>query len=44
MTTLIPRDPYTQDELARLYPAALKLELVQVVSGLVPTLTKTQHS
>ncbi|KAJ5681187.1 hypothetical protein N7536_012326 [Penicillium majusculum] len=30
MTTLIPRDPYTQDELARLYPAALKLQLVQV--------------
>lgn len=37
MTTLIPRDPYTQDELARLYPAALKLQLVQVVSVLVPT-------
>ncbi|KAJ6118145.1 Histidine phosphatase superfamily clade-2 [Penicillium samsonianum] len=30
MTTLIPREPYTQDELARLYPAALKLQLVQV--------------
>jgi hypothetical protein len=31
MTTLIPRDPYTQDELARLYPQELKLQLVQVV-------------
>ncbi|KAJ5581456.1 Histidine phosphatase superfamily clade-2 [Penicillium sp. DV-2018c] len=30
MTTLIPRDPYTQDELARLYPPSLKLQLVQV--------------
>ncbi|CDM31549.1 hypothetical protein DTO013E5_2167 [Penicillium roqueforti] len=30
MTTLIPREPYTQDELARLYPPALKLQLVQV--------------
>lgn len=39
MTTLIPREPYTQDELARLYPPALKLQLVQVVRVLVPTLT-----
>jgi acid phosphatase len=31
MTTLIPREPYTQDELARLYPENLKLQLVQVV-------------
>ncbi|KAJ5480079.1 Histidine phosphatase superfamilyclade-2 [Penicillium desertorum] len=30
MTTLIPREPYTQEELARLYPPALKLQLVQV--------------
>ena len=31
MTTLIPREPYTKDELARLYPQELKLQLVQVV-------------
>lgn len=32
MTTLIPREPYSQEELAKLYPKSLKLELVQVVS------------
>ena len=31
MTTLVPRPPYTPDELARLYPNNLKLQLVQVV-------------
>lgn len=31
MTTLIPREPYTQEELARLYPQGLQLQLVQVV-------------
>ena len=31
MTTLVPRPPYTQEELARLYPNSLKLQLVQVV-------------
>ncbi|KAJ5779976.1 Histidine phosphatase superfamily clade-2 [Penicillium paradoxum] len=30
MTTLIPREPYTKDELAQLYPRGLKLQLVQV--------------
>ncbi|KAJ5361583.1 Histidine phosphatase superfamily clade-2 [Penicillium brevicompactum] len=30
MTTLIPREPYTQDELAHLYPQGLQLQLVQV--------------
>ncbi|CAG8426530.1 unnamed protein product [Penicillium salamii] len=30
MTTLIPREPYTQEELARLYPQGLQLQLVQV--------------
>jgi hypothetical protein len=34
MTSLIPREPYTQDELARLYPKELKLQLVQVVREL----------
>ena len=33
MTLLIPREPYSQDELARLYPKQLKLQLVQVVSS-----------
>lgn len=31
MTTLVPRPPYTQDELDRLYPKNLKLQLVQIV-------------
>ncbi|PYH92558.1 phosphoglycerate mutase-like protein [Aspergillus ellipticus CBS 707.79] len=30
MTTLIPREPYSQEELDRLYPRDLKLQLVQV--------------
>ncbi|PWY95342.1 histidine acid phosphatase [Aspergillus sclerotioniger CBS 115572] len=30
MTTLIPREPYSQEELERLYPQDLKLQLVQV--------------
>ena len=32
MTTLVPRPPYTQDELDRLYPKKLTLQLVQIVS------------
>jgi acid phosphatase len=31
MSTLTPRDPYTQEELDRLYPKGLKLQLVQVL-------------
>lgn len=31
MTTLVPRPPYTQDELNYLYPKNLKLQLVQIV-------------
>ena len=34
MTTLVPRSPYSQDELDRLYPKHVKLQLVQVVSVL----------
>ncbi|KAJ5378542.1 Histidine phosphatase superfamily clade-2 [Penicillium cosmopolitanum] len=30
MTTLIPREPYSPEELERLYPKGLKLQLVQV--------------
>ncbi|KAJ5226447.1 hypothetical protein N7468_007672 [Penicillium chermesinum] len=30
MTTLIPREPYSQEELNQLYPKGLKLQLVQV--------------
>ncbi|BCR93483.1 putative acid phosphatase [Aspergillus luchuensis] len=30
MTTLVPREPYSQEELDRLYPRDLKLQLVQV--------------
>ncbi|KAL4788563.1 histidine phosphatase superfamily [Aspergillus varians] len=30
MTTLIPRQPYSQEELSKLYPEELKLQLVQV--------------
>jgi hypothetical protein len=32
MTTLNPREPYSPEELAQLYPKSLKLQLVQVVS------------
>ncbi|KAI1330483.1 histidine acid phosphatase [Xylariaceae sp. FL0255] len=31
MTTLVPRPPYTNDELKALYPAGLELQLVQVL-------------
>ena len=31
MTTLRPRDPYTDDDLRILYPAGLKLQLVQIL-------------
>ena len=32
MTTLIPRPSYTREELDRLYPQSVQLQLVQVVS------------
>jgi len=32
MTTLIPRQFYSQDELDKLYPKELELQLVQIVS------------
>lgn len=32
MTSLTPREPYSKEELERLYPKELKLQLVQVVS------------
>ena len=31
-TSLQPRDPYSQEELRRLYPEGLELQLVQIVS------------
>lgn len=31
MTTFIPREPYSEDELQKLYPKELKLQLVQVL-------------
>ena len=31
MTTLVPRKPYTEDELGRLYPPGLELRLVQIL-------------
>lgn len=31
MTTLVPRKPYSDDELRTLYPAGLELQLVQVL-------------
>lgn len=37
MTTLVPRGPYSQEELDRLYPKELKLQLVQIVSTITPT-------
>lgn len=33
MTTLIPREPYSREELDGLYPKALQLQLVQIVSS-----------
>ena len=33
MTTLVPRAPYTQEELLSLYPASLRLQHVQIVSA-----------
>lgn len=32
MTTLIPRAPYSDEELRQLYPKNLELQLVQIVS------------
>ena len=32
MTTFVPRPPYTREELDRLYPKKLQLQLVQIVS------------
>lgn len=32
MTTFVPREPYSQAELDKLYPKELQLQLVQVVS------------
>ncbi|CAL8574720.1 hypothetical protein XPA_000674 [Xanthoria parietina] len=31
MTTLVPRGPYSDEELRKLYPASLKLQLVQIL-------------
>jgi acid phosphatase len=31
MTTLVPREPYSKEELEQLYPKELQLQLVQVV-------------
>lgn len=36
MTTLIPREPYSEGELDRLYPKGLQLQLVQVVCVYFP--------
>jgi acid phosphatase len=33
MTTLIPRQFYSQEELDKLYPKELELQLVQIVSA-----------
>lgn len=31
MTTLVPRGPYSKEELEKLYPKGLELQLVQIV-------------
>lgn len=31
MTTLVPRGPYSKEELEKFYPKGLELQLVQVV-------------
>lgn len=33
MSSFLPRGPYTDEEIKRLYPKKLKLKFVQVVSG-----------
>jgi len=33
MTTLVPREPYSREELGSLYPKGLQLQLVQIVSS-----------
>lgn len=40
MSTLVPREPYSPEELERLYPKGLKLQLVQVVSFRVSILRR----
>ncbi|PLB33444.1 putative acid phosphatase [Aspergillus candidus] len=44
MTTLIPRGPYSEDELAQLYPKELKLQLVQVVCERTPVSSRFQNA
>jgi hypothetical protein len=44
MTTLIPREKYTADELSRLYPQELALQQVQVVRMRISSLTKYPYS
>ena len=46
MTTLVPRPPYSPEELTRLYPADLDLQLVQVLlrhGERVPVSTRFQN-
>lgn len=37
MTTLVPRQPYSKDELEKLYPKELELQLVQIVRQIIVT-------
>jgi acid phosphatase len=37
MTTLVPREPYSKEELEKLYPKELQLQLVQVVCDEIQT-------
>lgn len=37
MTTLVPRQPYSKDELEKLYPRELELQLVQIVRQMIVT-------
>jgi acid phosphatase len=37
MTTLVPREPYSKEELEKLYPKELQLQLVQVVCDEIKT-------
>lgn len=46
MASLVPRPPYTEDELETLYPETLQLQQVQIVStlGLRAFLALSEHT
>lgn len=43
MTTFVPRPPYSQQELDKLYPKELELQLVQVVRQVAMHISYATH-